>query len=88
MKQRARWFARHPRVTVGRARNYALEKTKHASHFRSAIERGNDVHFGSAWIRKTGVDPPGHQGAYQAFRSVHFNLLPVNLSGSSSTMCC
>jgi hypothetical protein len=50
MKQRARWFAGHPRVTVGRARSDTFEKPKHATHFRNAVERGNDVYFGGAGV--------------------------------------
>jgi hypothetical protein len=60
MKQRTRWFSGHPRVAVGRARSHALEKPKHTSHLRNAVERGNDVYFRCAGIRKTRLHASGH----------------------------
>jgi hypothetical protein len=50
MKKGARRFFRHSSVTVGGSRYHTFEQPKHAAHFRNAIECGNDVHFGSAWV--------------------------------------
>ena len=63
MQQCARRFFPHARVAVCRSGDDAFEQSEHATHFGCAVERRDDVHFGRAWIRETGVDPSSNQRA-------------------------
>ena len=78
MKQSACRFAGHPCVAVCCTRSHTFKKPEHATHLGNSVERGNNVYFGGAGVRKTGIHAPSHQRPYQAFRSIHANLLFVS----------
>ena len=59
MKQRARRFLNHARISIGGACDHALEETENATHFLNLIERGDDMDFRCTWIRKADLDASG-----------------------------
>jgi hypothetical protein len=71
MQQRARGLSGHARVAVRGSRHHALEKAEHTTHLRRAIERSNDMHFGSTWVGEAGVNSASDQRANKTFSAVH-----------------
>ncbi len=75
VQQRRRRLFRHPGVAVGGAGHHAFEQSQHAAHTGLAVERGHEMHFGSARIGKAGVDTAGQQGVAEGVRAVHIRSL-------------
>jgi hypothetical protein len=71
MQESAGWFFGHARIAVRGSGNDTFEETEHASHFRSAVERTNDVDFRSARVCEAGFNSTGHQGTNQTFCAIH-----------------
>src|SRR5690348_13802532 len=71
MQQRACWLAKHAGVSVRGSRHYPFEQAEHRTHLRHAVERGNNMHFGRAGVRETGVHSSSHERTNQAFCASH-----------------
>ncbi len=71
MEEGRRRFPGHPRVTVGRSGDDALEKTQYAPHFRDPVKRGDQMYFGCARVREAGVNATREQRANQIFGPIH-----------------
>ena len=84
MQQRRGRFLRHARIAIGGAGHHAFEQRKHAAHTVDAVEGGDEMHLGGAWIGKAYVDAAADKSAHEAFRAVHSILQNrgINLSAS------
>ena len=70
MQQRRSRLVGDPVIAVGGAGDDALEQAEHAAHAVDLVERGDEMHFRCAGVRKAGIDPIGEQRADQAFGTV------------------
>ena len=71
VQQRRGRRALHAEIAVGSPRHHPLEQAQHAAHTLDPIERGNEMHLGSAGIGEAHVNAARHQGPHQTFRTVH-----------------
>ena len=63
MKQRACRLLRHACIAICSSRHHTFKKAKHTAHLRPLVQRGDDMHFGGAGIRETGVNASSDQRA-------------------------
>src|SRR5579863_9493242 len=82
MQERAGWFPGHPCVAVRSSRHHAFKESEDATHSRQLVQRGNDMHFGGAWIREAGFDPSDGQRSNQTLCSVHC-LRPLGIQSAN-----
>ena len=71
MKQRARWLARHARITICSSGDDSFKQTEHATHLGHSIERGHYVYFRGAGVCETSVNLSRDQRTNQTLRPVH-----------------
>jgi hypothetical protein len=61
VKKRARWFASHARIAIGRTGDHTLKQTQNTAYFRDSIEGRDEVNLRSAGICEARFNPTCHE---------------------------